>query len=53
LPLEKTGLPQGEYIVRDLLSGDKYRWQGAVNFVQLNPYEMPAHILKLEPLANQ
>ncbi|HRO41846.1 MAG TPA: alpha-1,4-glucan--maltose-1-phosphate maltosyltransferase [Flavipsychrobacter sp.] len=48
LPLEKAGLPQGEYMVRDLLSGDKYRWNGAVNFVQLNPYEMPAHILKVE-----
>ncbi|HTM64934.1 MAG TPA: alpha-1,4-glucan--maltose-1-phosphate maltosyltransferase [Flavipsychrobacter sp.] len=53
LPLEKTGLPEGEFIVRDLLSGDKYRWNGAVNFVQLNPYEMPAHIFKLEPLTNQ
>lgn len=50
LPLEKTGLPQGEYIVRDLLSGDKYRWNGAVNFVQLNPYEMPAHVLLVERL---
>jgi len=48
LPVEKAGLPTGEYIVRDLLSGDKYRWNGAVNFVQLNPYEMPAHILSVE-----
>jgi starch synthase (maltosyl-transferring) len=48
LPIEKAGLPQGEYMVRDLLSGDKYRWQGAINFVQLNPYEMPAHILRVE-----
>jgi starch synthase (maltosyl-transferring) len=53
LPVEKAGLPDGEFIVRDLLSGDKYRWNGAANFVQLNPYEMPAHILQLEPPTNQ
>jgi len=50
LPVEKTGMPQGEYIVHDLLSGDRYRWNGAVNFVQLNPYEMPAHILRIETI---
>jgi len=49
LPVEKAGLPAGDYVVRDLLSGDKYNWNGAVNFVQLNPYEMPAHILRVEP----
>lgn len=48
LPLEKLGIPEGAYRVRDLLSGDKYLWQGAVNYVQLNPWEMPAHILKVE-----
>ena len=51
LPLEKLGLKPGEqYIVRDLLSGDKYRWQDEWNYVQLNPYEMPAHVLRVEQL---
>jgi len=43
------GLEAGEqFAVRDLLSQDRYRWQPGRNFVQLNPYEMPAHILKIE-----
>jgi len=49
LPLEHLGLVSGEqFTVRDLLSGDKYRWQGEWNYVQLNPYEMPAHILLID-----
>lgn len=48
LPVEKAGLPEGKYTVRDLLSGDRYHWQGATQFVQLNPYDMPAHILRVE-----
>jgi starch synthase (maltosyl-transferring) len=49
LPLAKIGLNDGEtYLVRDLLSGDKYKWTGEWNYVQLNPNEMPAHILKVE-----
>jgi len=48
LPVVEMGLPQEPYIVHDLLSSEKYRWQGAVNFVQLNPNEMPAHILLVE-----
>jgi starch synthase (maltosyl-transferring) len=49
LPMEKIGLSWSEpYTVRDLLSGDKCKWQGEWNYVQLNPYEMPAHILRVE-----
>jgi len=50
IPLEKLGLsaPQ-QYTVRDLLGGDRYRW-GEWNYVQLNPHEMPAHILKVDQL---
>ncbi|MDF3076208.1 MAG: alpha amylase catalytic region [Sphingobacteriaceae bacterium] len=36
------------YVVHDLLSSDKYRWIGEWNYVQLNPYEMPAHIFRVE-----
>ena len=33
--------------VSDLLSGDKYQWNNNWNYVELNPYEMPAHIFKV------
>lgn len=49
IPLEKLNLlPDSDYKVKDLLSGDIYQWHGSWNYVQLNPYEMPAHILKIE-----
>ncbi len=35
------------YTIHDLLTGDKYQWQGGVNYVALDPYDMPAHILHL------
>jgi starch synthase (maltosyl-transferring) len=49
LPAEKLGLTPGEpLMVKDLLSGDKYTWGTDQNYVELNPYEMPAHILRVE-----
>jgi starch synthase (maltosyl-transferring) len=49
VPLEKLGIPtDAPYMVHDLLSGDKYQWQGEWNYVALNPHEMPAHIFKVE-----
>ncbi|RYD56107.1 MAG: alpha-1,4-glucan--maltose-1-phosphate maltosyltransferase [Sphingobacteriales bacterium] len=49
LPLKELGiLPETGYTARDLLSGDKYQWQGEWNYVQLNPNEMPAHIFRVE-----
>jgi starch synthase (maltosyl-transferring) len=48
IPLNHLGLPpDATFQVKDLLSQDEYEWQGEQNYVQLNPYEMPAHILKL------
>ncbi|MDX1432446.1 MAG: alpha-1,4-glucan--maltose-1-phosphate maltosyltransferase [Gammaproteobacteria bacterium] len=35
------------YQVHDLLSGDRYLWHGARNYVELNPHASPAHILCL------
>jgi starch synthase (maltosyl-transferring) len=49
IPLKQLGLPAEQtYAVKDLLSEDKYEWKGESNYVSLNPYEMPAHILKIE-----
>lgn len=40
--------PGSSYTVYDLLSREHYRWKDEWNFVQLNPYEIPAHILIIE-----
>ncbi|WP_310588640.1 alpha-1,4-glucan--maltose-1-phosphate maltosyltransferase [Dyadobacter psychrophilus] len=51
VPIHRFGIhPDQTYRVSDMLSGEKYYWQGEYNFIQLNPYEMPAHILKIEKL---
>ena len=33
--------------VHDLLTDERYLWSGRRNFVQLSPYTIPAHILKI------
>ena len=49
LPLSKIGLDYDKpFQVQDLLSGDNYTWQGEWNFVQLNPYLMPAHLFLVQ-----
>ncbi|WP_439554769.1 alpha-1,4-glucan--maltose-1-phosphate maltosyltransferase [Dyadobacter sp.] len=51
VPLHKLGMHwEQSYRVRDMLSGELYDWHGEYNYVQMNPYEMPAHIFKIEPL---
>ena len=48
LPLEQLGLdPQREYLVHDLLGDARYTWQGAWNFVELNPNVVPAHVFRI------
>ncbi|HZX11708.1 MAG TPA: alpha-1,4-glucan--maltose-1-phosphate maltosyltransferase [Acidobacteriota bacterium] len=48
VPVEDLKIdPHHPYLVHDLLSGDKYFWQGSRNYVELNPGVMPAHIFKL------
>jgi len=42
------GFPENKFSVYDLLSGDKYDWQSGWNYVSLNPYDLPAHILLIE-----
>jgi len=51
LPLQELGMEPGQaYKLKDLLSGSTYLWQDEWNYVQLNPYEMPAHIFNIEPI---
>lgn len=48
LDLESLGLPpSGTFQVHDLLSGARFLWQGARNFVSLDPGHAPAHIFRI------
>jgi starch synthase (maltosyl-transferring) len=48
LPLEELGIDPGQpYLLHDILSNDKYIWQGGRNYLELDPRVMPAHILKV------
>ena len=48
LDLSALGVEQDErYQVHDLLTGSRYFWTGARNYVELEPHSMPAHIFKI------
>ena len=50
LPLNELGIPEDQaYLVNDLLSQDKYLWNGEYNYIELNPQLIPAQILRLHP----
>ncbi len=39
--------PDAQYQMHDLLTDERYVWQGPRNFVLLDPARMPAHVLRL------
>jgi starch synthase (maltosyl-transferring) len=48
LDLARLGiLPDANYQVHDLLSGARYLWHGARNFVDLSPSKIPAHLFRV------
>jgi len=48
LPLDELQIqPDQQILVYDLLSTDKYFWQGPQNYVELNPHVLPVHIFKV------
>ncbi len=48
LPLDYFGLdPHQAFQVHDLITDNRYLWQGSRNYVELNPHIMPAHILRI------
>jgi len=48
VPIRELGLdPNQPYLVHDLLSDDKYIWQGERNYVELNPRVLPANIFRV------
>ncbi|MEO8310079.1 MAG: alpha-1,4-glucan--maltose-1-phosphate maltosyltransferase [Caldimonas sp.] len=52
IDLAALGLAEGDsYEMHDLLSDQRFFWQGARNFVLLDPNKLPAHIMRLVPRA--
>jgi starch synthase (maltosyl-transferring) len=48
LDLDALGLTPGdEFQVHDMLSEARYQWHGARNYVELNPWVMPAHVFRV------
>ena len=48
LPLELLGIAGDRpYGVEDLLTGAVYEWNGARNYVSLNPQDLPGHVLRI------
>lgn len=50
VPIGAMGIgPDEAYEVEDLLTGARYLWRGARNYVRLDPREQPAHVLRVAP----
>jgi starch synthase (maltosyl-transferring) len=47
LQLELLGLDEKPFQMHDLLTGARFLWRGARNYVELNPLVTPVHIFKL------
>jgi starch synthase (maltosyl-transferring) len=51
VPLESFGINGSDpFQVEDLLTGEKFVWNGRRNFVMLDPHSRPAHIFKVRRL---
>lgn len=49
IPLDKIGKTEGQqYTVHDLVTGEKYRWTGSSNYVDLDPNKLPFHLFRIE-----
>jgi starch synthase (maltosyl-transferring) len=48
IPVQELGLGEHQpYLVHDLIGDDKYIWEGARNFVQIDPKVMPGNIFRV------
>jgi starch synthase (maltosyl-transferring) len=48
LPLDRFGIQEGaRYQANDVLVGEQYVWTGRQNYVELNPFKVPGHILEI------
>ena len=49
LPLDQLEIPLDRgFDVEDLLTGERYLWNGPRNYVELNPARIPGHILRID-----
>lgn len=49
VPIWQLGIgPDQSYTVHDLLTEAYYTWQGEWNYVELDPYVLPMHLLRIE-----
>jgi starch synthase (maltosyl-transferring) len=49
VPIGAMGIALDEaYVVHDLLTGARYTWRGARNYVRLDPGREPGHVLRVE-----
>ena len=52
VPIGELGIAPGEaYEMSDLLTGTRYTWRGARNYVRLDPVERVGHVFKVSRLA--
>ena len=48
LDLHALGVPEGgQYQMHDLLTDQRFLWEGPRNFVMLDPHQVPAHVMRL------
>jgi starch synthase (maltosyl-transferring) len=48
VPLAEVGIGADQhYVVEDLLTGARYTWHGARNYVRLDPASEPGHVLRI------
>jgi starch synthase (maltosyl-transferring) len=49
LDLDELGLGAASaFRIRDLVGGGRYTWYGSRNYVELDPYSMPAHVFAID-----
>jgi starch synthase (maltosyl-transferring) len=49
VPIEEMGIGHDEeYVVHDLITGARFTWRGARNYVRLDPADQVAHVLRVE-----
>ncbi len=49
IPLEEMGIPaDSDFEMNDLLTGNRFKWNGEWNYVELNPLIFPVHLFRIE-----